>query len=102
MLDTLGKVHQYPLYNLTPQQGHPAQFGIAHVGGLNYVISGSVRTGEDYGLSAISSGIASVARLSAATISLWGVPADPSHDPERGQVCELVSRRAAAGAAVGL
>jgi uncharacterized repeat protein (TIGR01451 family) len=88
MLDLFGSIKQYPLYNLTPQEGHPAQFGIPHVGGNDYVISGSVRTGEDYGLSAISSGTPSAARLTAATISLWGVPADPSHDPQRGQYCE--------------
>lgn len=87
LLRLFGVLNQYPLYSLTPQLGRPAEFGIARVAGLNFVITGSVRTGEDYGVSAINSGIPTVARLTAATISVWGVPADPSHDPQRGQVC---------------
>ena len=82
-----GKAGQFPLYSLTPQLGRPAEFGIAHVDGVNFVVTGSVRTGEDYAVSAISSGIPTIGVLDSATISLWGVPADPSHDPQRGLTC---------------
>ena len=88
LLDLDGHYHQYPFYSITPHNGRPAEFGIARVaGGLNYVVTGSVRTGEDYGVSAISSGIGLVSNISSATVSLWGDPADPSHDPVRGRIC---------------
>jgi hypothetical protein len=90
LLVLTGKASQHPLYNLTPQLGRPGEFGIGNVNGANYVITGSVRTGEDYGLSAISSGIPTTGALTSATISLWGVPADPSHDPQRGRVCDWI------------
>jgi hypothetical protein len=77
-----------PLYNITPQLGRPAEFGIATTSNVNFVIGGSVRTGEDYGLSAISSGIPEFATVTSATVTLWGVPADPSHDPQRGLKCD--------------
>ncbi|MGA7704307.1 MAG: hypothetical protein WB998_05365 [Solirubrobacteraceae bacterium] len=93
VLVTTGQASQHPLYNLTPQLGRPAEFGIGNVNGLNFVITGGVRTGEDYGLSAISSGIATAAALTSATISLWGVPADPSHDPQRGSVCNWIENQ---------
>ncbi len=84
VLVTSGKAALYPLYNLTPQLGRPAEFGIAHVAGFNFVITGSVRTGEDYGVSGISSGIGTGAVLVSATLTFWGVPSDPSHDRLRG------------------
>jgi hypothetical protein len=90
LLVLYGHANQVPLYNLTPQQGRPAEFGLA-VHGTNYIITGSVRTGEDYGLSAIDSGIPAAAVLTSATVSLWGVPADPSHDPQRGLECGWVN-----------
>jgi uncharacterized repeat protein (TIGR01451 family) len=84
-----GKAALFPLYNLMPQQGRPAEFGLV-ANGVKLVITGSVRTGEDYGLSAISSGIPAASVLSSATITLWGVPADPSHDARRGQECSWI------------
>jgi uncharacterized repeat protein (TIGR01451 family) len=85
-----GKASRGPFYSITPQQGRPGEFGIATASGVNFVVNGSVRTGEDYGVSAINSGIPTAAALSSATVTLWGVPSDPSHDPERGQVCHWI------------
>jgi hypothetical protein len=77
-----------PLYNVTPEHGRPAEFGVATENGINLIIGGSVRTGEDYGLSALNAGIPEFAMLVSATVTLWGVPADPSHDPARGLICK--------------
>lgn len=76
-----------PFYNITPQLGRPAEFGIASTSNVNFVVGGSVRTGEDYGVSGISSGIPTFANLVSSTLTLWGTPADPRHDSQRGLKC---------------
>jgi hypothetical protein len=91
-----GLAQEGPFYSITPQQGHPAEFGVTN-SGLNFVVSGSVRTGEDYGLSAINSGIPVAAVLDGATVTLWGDPADPSHDPQRGSQCNWLTVQPPAG-----
>ncbi len=79
-----GSLEQVPLYNLTPLAGRPAEFGFHN--SLSFVIAGGARTGEGYNLSATSSDIPE-AEVTSASITVWGEPADPSHDPQRGQVC---------------
>jgi hypothetical protein len=73
-----------PVYNLAPE---PGQAGLtafkAEV--INFpvytVVSG--RTGSDYGLNAEVKGIPQYLPLKAFKEELWGVPANPSHDPMR-------------------
>jgi hypothetical protein len=77
--------HDYeePLYNVVPPAGVAAQFG-AEVStfGPAY-IDASIRSGSDYGVTADSSGISADEGILAVSVTLWGVPADPSHTPER-------------------
>jgi hypothetical protein len=75
-----------PLYSLAPPPGEPAQLG-ANVVGHMIFIDTQLRTGGDYGLTTTLSEISTDAPVVASTVSLWGVPADPAHDPERGAVC---------------
>jgi hypothetical protein len=70
-----------PLYNLTPPPGTAAQFGFTAVG-LTVLGSASVRTEDGYGISVSSPN--TPLEVSAVTATLWGVPADPGHTPERG------------------
>ncbi len=77
-------LEQVPLYNLTPLAGRPAEFGFHNQ--LDFVITGGVNTGEGYTLSATDSNIPEI-ELTSVSITTWGVPADPSHDPQRGQKC---------------
>jgi hypothetical protein len=71
------------LYNLTPPVGLPALFG-AFILHLGYVyIEPRVRTGGDYGITAEAVNSSAQANVESANVTLWGVPADPSHDAER-------------------
>jgi hypothetical protein len=72
-----------PVYNLAPNPGEAAKFGfnIVH----NFAIQGnvSVRQG-DYGLRvAFHDTDESIVEVDNVSLTVWGVPADPVHDPWR-------------------
>jgi hypothetical protein len=69
------------VFNLTHGLDEPARFGFNYSGVVG-VIKGRVRPG-DYGLSAGSFSISQATGIEAVRITLWGVPADPSHDSVR-------------------
>jgi hypothetical protein len=71
-----------PIYNLVPPAGAPAQFGV-FVLLFPIVIDASVRPG-DYGMTVSLSDLSQVLPITGASLTLWGVPADPSHDAFRG------------------
>jgi hypothetical protein len=75
-----------PLYNLVPLEGRPAEFGFSTTSNLNFVITGGVLAGEGYRLTSSSSGIP-INGFHGFSVTLWGVPADPEHDPQRGLRC---------------
>lgn len=83
-----------PLYNMTSPTGRPAMLA-ANVVFLNLYIEASVRTGDDYGLTASVRNLTSDYSLDSSTVTIWGVPADSSHDAER--LCEDGSKGCAAG-----
>ncbi len=87
-----------PLYNLVPPTGLPAQFGIRVANVVDVYIDANVRTGGDYGVVAYVSNSSTSAGVIGSRAELWGVPADPSHDPQRvcGEVRECSSSAAAA------
>jgi hypothetical protein len=71
-----------PLYNLLPPAGEPAQFG-ANILLANSFLDVTVNTGTGYGLTTTSSNISTLLPLVGIKVTLWGVPADPSHDADR-------------------
>jgi hypothetical protein len=77
-------LEQTPLYNLTPLNGRPAEFGFYNQ--LNFVITGGVNTDEGYTLSGTTSNIPEL-EITEVSITTWGYPADPAHDPQRGLEC---------------
>jgi hypothetical protein len=77
-----------PLYNLMPPPGMPAQLGFRIVG-VPFYINTKLRSDSDYGISAYLQNITEVKRVTAAQVTVWGTPADPSHDSLRG-LCALV------------
>ncbi|MGA8353436.1 MAG: hypothetical protein WB698_04640 [Solirubrobacteraceae bacterium] len=82
-----GEVFYAPVYNMVPPPGMPAEFGFNLLKyGLDHVVF-SVRTGGDYGVDAYVENVSQVASAIASTVTVWGVPAEASHDAERG-VCE--------------
>ena len=77
-----------PVYNMVPPGNLPAQFGFGiTVGAQTYAdafIDFHVRTGADYGLTATVNDIPSeLVPFTGSSLTLWGVPADPSHDAGR-------------------
>ncbi len=70
------------MYNMVPPPGDTAVFGIV-VGGVlsaNIVVS----VGPDYRVRANVTNAISFFEILRTSLTLWGVPADPSHDGERG------------------
>ncbi len=75
-----------PLWNLEPAQGEPARFGF-EVYDVPIVLDTSVRTGGDYGVTVSVSNATEAAQLLGSEVTIWGVPADSSHDQSRGWSC---------------
>jgi hypothetical protein len=81
---SFGGVKFWPeLYNLVPQHGYPAEFGF-RVLGVPVVLVPRVRTGSDYGITTTFADVPDAFTLTEGKLTLWGVPADPGHDAERG------------------
>lgn len=72
-----------PIYNLVPPKGMPAQFGFQLLD-ASIFIDTELRTGGDYGIDAFVRNSSEVKRFTAARVTLWGTPTDPSHDRLRG------------------
>lgn len=71
------------IYSVSPAKGSPARFGGQINLSTSAFINASVRTGQDYGISAGSFNIPTISNPFSFEIRLWGVPADPAHDPLR-------------------
>jgi hypothetical protein len=73
----------FPVFNVVPPPGQPAELGFT-VGGIGHIpIFFHVRGDGDYGLSVQVSNILESGPLQGAILTLWGVPAEASHDLER-------------------
>jgi hypothetical protein len=77
-----------PVYNLVPAPGQPARFGF-HILSASIILNASVRTGEDYGLTIRIPNASQGLSVLGTTLHLWGVPANPIHDAERGKCMTL-------------
>lgn len=71
-----------PLYNMEPPPGKPADFAFAPLGVPVHLIP-SVRTGGDYGITVTGSDLSQQLGVVGGKVTLWGVPADSSHDAAR-------------------
>lgn len=76
-----------PVYNLVPPRGVAAEFGFIVAGVTPVLLSTSVRTGEDYGLTTKVPDINQAVVAVASKVTIWGVPANPAHNLIRG-TCE--------------
>jgi hypothetical protein len=70
-----------PVFNLVPPSGVPARLGVQLLG-LPAVQDASVRTGAGYGV-AVSANNIPVPEVGSVSETIWGVPYDKGHDPER-------------------
>jgi uncharacterized repeat protein (TIGR01451 family) len=73
----------YPVFNIAPPPGEPGEIGFS-VAGIGHIpLFFHVRSNGDYGLTAQIENIPEAGPLQGAILTLWGVPAAPSHDLER-------------------
>jgi hypothetical protein len=77
-----GEIETLPVYNLVPTFGQPASFGFK-VLEKPILLAPRLRSDGDYGLTMEATDISDFYELVGSTVTLWGVPADPAHDPER-------------------
>jgi hypothetical protein len=75
-----------PIFNLRPAAGDVAEWG-SIVGGYPILLQASVRSGSDYGVTISVRDNTQALEVTGSTVTIWGVPADPSHDPYRGIKC---------------
>jgi hypothetical protein len=75
-----------PVFNLTPARGEPARFGL-YFENVPVVLTTSIRTGEDYGVTVNVKNITEVGDLVRSALTLWGVPGDARHAASRGWGC---------------
>ncbi len=75
-----------PLWNLVPARGEPARFGfeVLHV---PVVLDTSLRSDGDYGVSVSVNQAPESAQLLSSEVTIWGAPAQASHDHSRGWGC---------------
>jgi hypothetical protein len=71
-----------PVFNMVAPPDAPAELGF-NVASTIVTINIGVRTGSDYGLTAHVDDVSQGLDLASTSLTLWGVPSDPSHDPER-------------------
>jgi hypothetical protein len=90
-------VYLADVYNVEPEAGHTAALGIRTPNNINYLLAAGVGSGvdavpgadEEYHVRTVDEGVP-LTGLTAITLTLWGVPAEKSHDPQRGNVCFLL------------
>jgi hypothetical protein len=78
----LGLTPVLPVYNIVPPKGIPAQFGFV-LFGINTFLDAGVRTGGDNGITEHVDNLLENKDVEGNSITLWGVPAEASHDNER-------------------
>lgn len=71
-----------PVFNLAPAYGEPARLGFI-ADRLPVIVDTELEPNRQYGVTASVRGAASLIPLLSSDTTLWGVPADESHDGER-------------------
>jgi NHL repeat len=84
-----------PLYNVTPPASVPLELGAVVANFVRVYIDGNVRTGGDYGATAKVLSTSEEDNLVSSRVTIWGVPADPSHDKRR--ICPIPGEQVPVG-----
>jgi hypothetical protein len=71
-----------PIYNVRAPRGLPARLAF-QVYGVVVNLDPTIRTGSDYGVATTSRDSSQSLPVVRATVTLWGLPADPRHDAKR-------------------
>jgi hypothetical protein len=72
-----------PLMNVAPAQGKAASFALEVNQSVDAFIDSGIRTGGDYGITTGAHNITASAGVYGVTLTIWGLPASPSHTRER-------------------
>jgi hypothetical protein len=75
------KRESFPVYNLTPPHGIPAEFAL-DLAGVQTFLDANIRSGGNYGLVVHTNNIGNI-KLMYNDVTFWGEPSDPLHDPYR-------------------
>jgi hypothetical protein len=76
-----------PLYNLEPPPGSVARLGFV-VQSVPVTVDVVINEAFPYNVVAITSNISQALEVFGAELAIWGVPADPAHDEQRGRCFE--------------
>jgi hypothetical protein len=79
----IGETSQVPVYNMVPPPGVPARFGANVAGDMVMFDSSVLGSGSNYHLRVTATNVPQGLTINGNTLTLWGVPSDSSHDPER-------------------
>jgi hypothetical protein len=79
------------VYNMVPPPGAPAQFAM-NINGIVVVLNARVRDDGTFGLTVDVPNISQAVGLSSTRLTFWGVPADRSHDGDRGTCISAFAR----------
>ena len=71
-----------PLFDLVPPPGVVASFGTS-AASINVLQNATARTGAGYGVAVSENNIPSSGPVVSVSETIWGVPSDAGHDPER-------------------
>jgi hypothetical protein len=85
---SVGLTVHAPVYNLEPAPGEPAKFGM-YVATVPVTIEAGVRDTHPYQPVAGPTNTSQLVEAVGADFTLWGVPADPAHDPLRGTCLDV-------------
>jgi hypothetical protein len=86
---TIGNtVETVNVYNLDPPPGHVAKFGFLAIS-VPVTVEAELEPTPPYNIVARVTNITNAITFFASKLTLWGVPADPAHDAERGGKAEV-------------
>jgi hypothetical protein len=75
-----------PVFNLTPEKGEPARFGLEVVK-VPVVFNTAVLTGSNYGVEVSVDNATQFAAILKTQVTFWGTPGAEAHDHSRGWEC---------------
>lgn len=77
---------QQGLYNMEVPDGQPARFGSPVLQGSALVYFDAEVRPDDNGVRVVASDVSQLMPIASTKMRMWGIPADPAHDAERGSV----------------
>ncbi len=98
LLEGKGGMRKFPIYNLEPPKGMPAQLGFLILGAPVY-INTKIRSEGDYAAIGFLKQVTEAERVMASRIFIWGTPWEQSHDQVRGKCAETVEQCPVGGTA---